>query len=473
MDKQLDFGSFLASQTAEGKVDSQGEFTIAHDQAASKLAKFALPRTSAWVSKLVQAAVGWNCKKIQVRQSVGETIFHFTMASLQHIPTEEAIVSHILSGKIGQQEPIEAFCLGLRAIVEQAQLSFILVASDGDITPRPIYAGRHYSDLSEQERLSSRYRPLPGLSLTISHDLPNQPIGSVIMAYLGSLSSTEIVKELDAYCYTCPLPIILDGRRIDSLIQSPSLKFTATNRPIAFLGVRGNLEYSPKLLPLPEDFETKLPSLLTHPRRLARSYRGDHYFQAVFILSFSLDSGDSVRHKTSRLLWINKGVVVEEELLNVSTLGVSLSIFANADSLPTDLTGFSLSKLEEWERRRSEIFYQVAQELQNSQISLGHLFSPDEDGQTSDDRAYDEELNTQKRIRRIVKGSGAGIALTLVNPILGVPTTLGTIITTYAAKPFDMKTFILSLRPRIEKRITSDLRTLKYYLAETSSQETS
>ena len=69
MTAQHDLLSYLEQQAGSGVKDSEGDFTVSHTNARKKLAKFALPRETAWVSKLVQAAVGWGMTRLQVGQS--------------------------------------------------------------------------------------------------------------------------------------------------------------------------------------------------------------------------------------------------------------------------------------------------------------------------------------------------------------------------------------------------------------------
>lgn len=458
MDKQLDFGAFLAAQTSEGSVDSQGEFTISQRQASQKLAKFALPRSTSWVSKLVQAAVGWRCKEIRIRQTKTETFFHFAMRDIDQIPSESHFLSHILSGNIGDKEPIDSFCLALRALVEQANLSFILVANDGKASSKPIYAGSHYSELSEKERLSSRFRPGTGLWLTVYHYLSAE-LSDVLAVVNGARGAIPIINELDSYCYPSPIPIILEGRRIDSLVVNGALSFSQTNRPIYFGGIKDYLEHSPARLPLPEDFETKSPSLLTTPRRLRRTYCGSSNFQAVYVLSLNIDAyAESISDglRSSNVVWLNDGIVVEKDLLHVTTRGISLTIFANASGLATDLTGFSLIRTKPYFARRREIMQCMYKVFSPFQLDIDNLFKPDLDNRSRDDIQYDEEMNTKNRIKRIIAGSGVGLALTLINPILGVPTTLGSIVMPYVYPPTDINELIAKRSYSIKKIIALD-----------------
>jgi hypothetical protein len=460
MTKQLDLGAFLSEQMSEGTVEGQGQFTVSHTQAARKLAKFALPRPSAWVTKLVQAANRWNCSAVQMRQTSTETLFHFTLPRLREIPTEDAIVASLLSGKVGGQSALDAFCLALRALVEQANLSFILVADDGFVQPRPVYSGHHYGALSERERMDKRFRPQPGLSLTVYHRPPTTRDDDLFDVLARLRSYIPVIEELDRYCHVSSVPLLLDGRRVDSLIESPGLGFSRSVRPLFFLGLNA-LSHSPESMPLPQDFEEKLVSLLSHSRRITRSYGGEGRFQAALVgqvQAFPPLLELSRLKRRSRLLWVTDGVIVEEEQLDVRTTAVGLNIFINGAGLPTDLTAVIA--------RRREVLQAVGELLRSKRVRSQDYFRVDRDPESSSDEEHDQQEAVRRRIKILLRGSGTGLALTMVNPAVGVPTTLGSIAAAYARKPKDPHAEMLTRKQVLEKTIPDDLTLLRDYLAE-------
>ena len=468
MTKQLDLGAFLSDQTSEGTVDSHGEFTVSHSQAARKLARFALPRASAWVSKLVQAANRWSCSALQIRQTSSETLFHFGMPKPSDIPTEDAIVSRLLSGKVGGPDALDAFGTALRALVEQARLSFILVADDGDLPPRPIYAGAYYGELSEKARLHKRFNPKPGISLTVYHRPPSSRDDGIREVVSRLRSYLPIVDELDRYCYASPVPILLDGRRVDGLVASRGLGLSESNRPLALLGLR-ELRHSPPHLPLPEDFEEKIASLLSHPRRLARSYGGAKEFQAALMLTARFEQGWTdllgPRRRT-QLLWLKDGLVVQEGLLELRTTTVGVTMFANADGLDTDLTGLGLLHNEEYRARWTEILAATATALRDQRIEKADFFREDQDSQSPTDREWDEQETVRRRIKVLLKGSGTGLTLALLNPIIGIPTTVAAVGYTYARKPKPVDEKVKASQDKLEEVIWKEVSHLRQYLVE-------
>lgn len=462
MSKQLDLGAFLKDQADDGTMDGRGEFTVSHTQAARKLAKFALPRPSAWVCKLIQAANRWNCEAVQVRQTRTESLFHFSLPSLGQLPTEDAIVNALMSGKIGGKEPLDALATALRSMVEQAKLSFILVVDDGHITPRPVYAGAYYGEISEKARLDKRFNPKPGLSLTVYHRPPAQHDDTAADLVPRLRSYVPIINELDQYCHTSHVPILLDGRRVDSMINAPALGLHTNHRPLIFAGIKG-LEHSPPHFRLPHDFEEKFLSLISHPRRVARKYYGEREFQAAFMVSARVASGllDLLGpRRRSQLQWVNDGVIVEEEPFDYPTSTVGLTIFANAHELDTDLTGFTLLKNEEFHLRRHELLERVSAKVSERQSNAHLLFRLDEDEESPRDEEFDRQEEVRNRIKVLLRGSGAGIGLTLFNPVLGVPATLAAMVATYVRKPKPANQRILANSEELLATISKEMENL-------------
>ena len=148
---EFDLGSYLAGQASEGALDSQGEFSVDADKAARKLARFALPNEFSWVLKVVQAAVAWKARELQVQQSKTTTSFLLAIEA-ESVPTPQMVVETILSGRLDQQQPLQMLCIALRALVEQGGLSFVLGLRRGDSEVETIYAGADVSALDAQQR---------------------------------------------------------------------------------------------------------------------------------------------------------------------------------------------------------------------------------------------------------------------------------------------------------------------------------
>lgn len=471
MGEQLDLGAFLAQQSAAGEVDSRGDFTVSHHEAVKKLARFALPRSHAWVCKLVQAAVRWGCFRLNLKQSRTESQFHLRFREVHQIPNEDAIVAGLVSGRVSGPEAMDALAMALRALVEQAKLSFVLVSDNGKSPPRPIYAGYHYGHVSETERMNPRFRPGPGLTLTVYHHRPYKEGPADVWDLLPPLhrGDVPIARELDQYAYVCPIPVSIDGRLVDGFLQASALKFSHSHRPLVQGGLSG-LEYSPPRMRLPADFEEKVLSITTHPKRALRTYGGRKEAAAAFLLTYLVPADTrmpgNLPQKRSRLHWVADGVIVETETLEVETSDLSLEIYANASGLPTDLTGFTTLDNDQRALRRAEILKGVGARFADLKARDTDFFRDDVDHFSPVDRQADATETVQKRKKIMLGGTGTGLALTLVNPVLGVSTTVAALVGGYKAglSRVDRES-VLRRRNLLERRLVSDFETLQKALS--------
>lgn len=471
MGDQLDIGAFLAQQAGAGQVDSRGDFTVSHHEAVKKLARFALPRPHAWVSKLVQAAVRWGCFRLHLKQTRTESQFHLRFAHVKDIPDEDAIVAGLVSGRISGPEAMDALAMALRALVEQARLSFLLVTDNGKRAPRPIYAGYHYGQISEAQRLHERFRPGPGLTLTVYHHRPYKEGPMDVWDLLPPVhrGDVPITRELDQYAYLCPFPLSIDGRLVDGLLHASAMKFSQSHVPL-IQGAMIGLEHSPPRMRLPADFEEKILSITTHPKRAQRGYGGRREAAAAFLLTYHVPADSrmplALPHKRSRLHWVADGVIVESETLEVETSDAALHIYANASGLATDLTGFTTLHNEQRARRRAEILKALGARLGDPVLKDTDFFRDDLDHLSSVDQQTDLSEKQQKRKKIMLTGSGTGLALTLVNPVLGVSTTVAALVGGYKAGLGRVdRESVLRRRTILERRLLADLDGLRKALS--------
>lgn len=424
MSSQLDIGAFLAEQSAVGEVDSQGDFTVSHNEAVRKLARFALPRMTAWVSKLVQAAVRWRCMALHLTQSGAETNFHFVMNEGITVPNEQEILGALVSATVTGPRAVDAFGLALRGLVEQARYSFLLVCESSEgVEPKRIYAGAHYGGFSEQQRMASRYVRPGGISLTVYHyDRPNQVGGAIVAAK----QAREIVEELRAFAYMAPIPLTINGENLEGPLNTPALGYSSSLRPLVLSGL-SSLDHSPPQLPLPSGYEEKILSLLSHPRRILRGYGGKRYFSAAFLMTFRTESGAAESYRRSRLLWLLDGIIVDEEEIGARD-ALELYVYANAADLKTDLTGFRLVETEEYRLRRSEILSRMVRAIDDPVLRHADFLREDRDGDSPSDDVAEKDDVFRRRARVVLAGGGAGVALMCLTPvpILGALVIAGT-----------------------------------------------
>jgi hypothetical protein len=469
MTSQHDLLAYLQEQADEGVVDSAGDFTVSLQNARKKLAKFALPRETAWVSKLVQAAAAWKMKTMLVGQSKDETQFFFQTSTPAQLPTPNEVVNALLSGKIALETPLDHFCLGLRALVEQATLSFLLVVNDGEVKPQPIYAGAHYGKLSEGARLGEKFDRAVGMTLTVRHSPPitgNSHMSEVLGLKQFGL---PILEELRDYAYPSPVPIVQSGRHLEGFLDSPLFR-QSSQRPLVLSGLT-NLAHSPERLPLPPSFEEKQLSFLTHPRRARRNYQGQKSFACAYILkagSPTLVLGDSYRR--GNFNWVRDGVVVQSSSLDIRTKTMGLHIMANAEGLKTDLTGFQLVQDEVYFNRKAEIFTALGDQILTWYDRVDDFFREDRDEESAQDEEFDADQAFRKRVKVLLKGSAAGLLLTLVNPPFGVTATLGSMATAYGPHFWKRENDALAWRETQTEALKGDLLLLSQELKRLAEQ---
>lgn len=391
----MDIGAYLSQVAEVGQVDGEGEFTVSHQQAARKLARFSLPRPTAWVAKLVQAAVRWEADSMELFPGIRETRFQL---NLDTVPSEEAIISAIVSGGMDGGRPLDALAMALRSAVEQAGHSFLLVVDDGKTKPRPIYAGRYFNKMSEKNRLSRRFCPNPGLHLTVHHG----PTRSELAAPDGLVTSLttpwRILTELRQACFASSVPLV-HGRSLEGLLKTPRLGLPRPHRLLLLKGLR-ELALSPKVLPLPNDFEDRQPSLLASPTWIQHRSEKTQVAQGVLVASADVKGWtEGVTRRRSHLLWLNDGVVVQDETLNsLPTELLNMTVLANASGLATDLTGLALLDNEEYRARRKEVLRAAGAALLDLSVD-GRVYEQANDEPTDQDpdRARGHQLRERWR----------------------------------------------------------------------------
>ncbi len=170
-------------------------------------------------------------------------------------------------------------------------------------------------------------------------------------------------------------------------------------------------------------------------------------------------------YKRSTFKWVRDGVVVQESTLDIRTELLSLHILANAQDLRSDLTGFQLVLEDELFERQSEILRLLGEEVMRWSEKVDDFFREDRDQQSAADSEYDKDQAFRRRVKVLLKGSAAGIALTLINPPFGLTTTIGSVATAYAPHFLQSDTpSVLNRRQMLTKTLKSDLVTFSQEL---------
>lgn len=448
MSYRLNLDSYLEDQRDDGEYQGSGHFTIEHQKAARKMARFALPRRKAWVCKIIQAAVWWSVDRIHVNQGKVFTVFHFEWSRLNELPTEDDVVKGILNSGLSEDHPMACLALGLRAMVEMEDLSFLLILNDGETTPKPIYAGSIFSEMPEEKRLAPSFGQRLGLTIHVAGIVDHERNGE----YVGRASElADIAKELDKYCFLSPVPIILDGRRVDDSIRTPEFQANERFRPIYTGGPPADAEFAP--LKLPESYHERRMSVYTDPRRALRPYHGTREFSAVVLLGMNIDEKIRPRRNVT-IYWVRRGVIVNSKSFSVETETLVCKIYLDADHLPTDLTGFQIANAEAEKKEAKHL-----QQLKNflSQLPVEKFaFAQDLDEHSLQDEKIEKSEKKSSRVKRVLANSGTGLGLAFFSPVLGSLVTLGSIAFVYAFGQKDRDEKIEKNQASWKKRLSQD-----------------
>ena len=196
---------------------------------------------------------------------------------------------------------------------------------------------------------------------------------------------------------------------------------------------------------------------------MLRSYGGKKGFSSVFLCGLQLPRIITRYMPTaqdySSIHWIRQGVLVESTRLPVRTLGLSCQVFANAEGLRSDLTGFQLVECAEKAARQTLAVRAAGAHLDKIDFRE-FAFSVDRDRESEQDEKLDANTAYKRRLKILLKGSGTGLFLTLLNPPIGVSTTLASIAAAYLRKDDKVTTQILQNTTLFEEILDTDRKTL-------------
>jgi hypothetical protein len=356
-DSGFDLRAFLVEQARVGQLDSEGGFTIAAQKAAKKLAFFGLPQEYDWVLKVVQAANLWRVPQLLVTQSRVAT--SFAMAPDPQ-PSQATLAHTLAEPTLSNTDPIHALAMALRSLVEQVGLSFVLAIRRNGESEAPIYAGDDVSQLSPGTRARWGRLSKDGIRLTVSHFRGTE---STLGRYLPTFSQVErrdvaIMQILQRRAFPSSVPIVLDGRRINSPAMTP---FFAPSRGYRLLRT-GSLDPSGRILShnLPwEPPASQLNWLVEHPDRPWYVLRGRDWRYPEIPPSRS--DSDSNSH---RLLMTRQGVVCRVFRVPNSFSRASVLLVAPSDHCRSDLSGLALELSNRNTRDLRALRRQVAKALE-------------------------------------------------------------------------------------------------------------
>ena len=338
--------SFLEEQRSVGTFESEGEFTLGQG-AARKLAVFNLPDPSFWILKIIQAAVVCGSAEIRIRQGPEATFIAFC-------PEEPISFEEVWAGFSGAEasdnRTLNHLFQGLRSVGVGQKRGFTIRFLEPDQSRKVVWDG---SELRVGED-SAGHQNLQILEIGISSSPSDH--GSLV-------TEAQVLVER---AKLCPIPLWLDGRRIDQITAPKPAKKDHYCSYLALGAVphsRGELQ----AMTLPDTFHRKfskwrLSDRFTDDRPLAvlshSEAQSDFLWQLDYGFKIDQWAGKHQKFafsgvpKPSQVHWLIDGVICSSEPIPSLSSPVSVQIFMEASDLATDISGFAF-RFETQELRKT------------------------------------------------------------------------------------------------------------------------
>lgn len=375
----------LSSASQVGQLDSEGSFTIAGEAAIGKLASFQLPRSSAWILKMVQAAVSAQAPELRIAQSNETTTFVFQpQVDFELGALKEALLSPQIQGS----PPTRHLAVGLRAVGFGDGRAFTLAFDQGN--QRTILGWNNQQLVQRAEALEKDSPPTIYLGVAFPESDQGRSLGGLTKS--KGRATTEYL-EVARHCDCCPIALYLDGRRIDAL-QAPPPDEAEGNTAILSLGWA------------PHSPTQRVPPLRVPPGTQLQQpkWRPTDKFtdERVFLLDGDLGNTQAnciiklrygykvqshrSKHKSfafqaisrrSYYNWVKDGVICYRRASGYKSSPISFEIYLSADDIPTDISGFHLQSSEELTRRETLAREQVLFQAENTLLAIDqHIPKP-------------------------------------------------------------------------------------------------
>jgi len=383
---------WLSEQGTAGSRDSEGTFTLKHDDAWAKLGAFQLPVEEGWVLKVIQAVNAAPKARVRITQLARETIF--TVSGVDHW-NREAVEDTIFSITKDGGTDIGHLGAAVRLLAQMRTRPFSVRYCDAE---KVIWTGEKFSAMtSSVDNL---------FELRVGH-FSFQERGRLLnlAGTQGPAVSANIAGSLRRHCHLSREPLVLDGYFITSGENDQNLGTPAGGRPLALLQVWDECE-----LPTFELASTNRAPVatvgagrLSLDRNVATELSGNKPCYCGGLLSVFVKKGNphGLGNQNSRILWLNDGVIVHRESLPVTARPIALGIIVSSEGLETDISGMVPRETSEYFRRRKLALQQMHRHLEKLIDKLGR------------------ELVTTSISKAPVAVSGTGLLLSFANPYVG------------------------------------------------------
>ena len=355
MEQLSELEKFLHSQSAEGSQQGGGSFTLAREKALLKLANFQLPFAGAWAVKLVQAAVSAGAQ-VAFSATLGKRVATFSFdgndkweieqveeAFFNPEPTKIRHLRHLLSA------------LWQVGVAEKRAFQLSLPGSEVDL----VWNGSTLSRVPMGRQADK-------VELVVTHAEAGKNLLSEVLT--GAKRNQEIAEALKDYCFTCPIPLLVDARRFDALQHCPEYGWNESSFPIAISFLQE--EDAPQLkvpsgtfLDHKEFQNSELmdgAGLETITKKMMKAVEPVEYCTGAALISVNAglhSQGESsgylwkLRQRSSKCFWIQDGVAAQIQTFPTEPSAVSVACFLPAHDLENDLSGFYIADQRTRNRR--------------------------------------------------------------------------------------------------------------------------
>lgn len=331
---------YLKSERMEGRPDSSGSFTLASSKALEKLSKHTLPRESAWVLKIVQAAVAGGAERLSftirghfVEVKLKDLVEAFDLDLFSRVLTNPVLDASALMKNLAEALRVVGISQK-RALVLQlfggSRNPWLKIQNEGEIL---------VSDSFDQGNLSAKQE------LYLSIEAPRQGWGARLARLFGGGGwFVDEERELRRRAYLCPIRFAVDSCEISNFLQTEVGVTTSGVEPFLWGSApEGRLLPAFQLESRWKDWAQSASTKrdLTPARKMRLYWRHHHQpVGALWCFCFDFNNG---RKMPSRVYWLQDGVIVDSHpIQEMEGLNLGLIIHLSSHGLPTDLSGWTL-----------------------------------------------------------------------------------------------------------------------------------
>jgi hypothetical protein len=343
--EQRALDDLLSSFREAGQMDSQGSFTMAGRKAAGKLAQSLLPEPADWILKVVQGACRAQAPALSISQTRRATHVEFQLPYLLDIQAFEASLTQ---GSTSYQSGIDELSTALRVLGLGQQRSWVARLRGAETTTWVLVKDGEAS----LETVAERAGETGVTEVLIGIAFPPGQTGKVGGLVRFGAAVQHEHEALSVRARACPIPLLLDGERLDTLQRESTLESFEHE---AFLGVAFGQE--PQLAPLAppgglqeselgrwrDRFTDPRPYFVPSPPvagcssvlRVAFRYQRERHTRGERLRAFR------PLPTSSRVLLLRHGVVVGKRNLGISE-PIAVDVYLNSDQVRSDLSGLAV-----------------------------------------------------------------------------------------------------------------------------------